>query len=133
MGSQGQTAYVLLLPLTMRLGLMASLCFLGSVWVGTGKGSGEDKALLTILLLLWVSLPCLLSPPSSVSPVSSSSGTFFPQPGECAWVYSVHPLPSLRNRCVASAGTLMASRTMTSPLAASRWRKTPSTLGTPGK
>lgn len=54
-------------------------------WVSVDKhreDSGEDKALLTILLLL---------PPPSVSPISSSSGTSFPQPGECAWLYSVHP------------------------------------------
>lgn len=37
MGYQGQAACVPLLPLTMRLGCTASLCFLGSLWVSVGK------------------------------------------------------------------------------------------------
>lgn len=37
MGSQGQAAYVPLLPLTTRHGRTASLCFRGSLWVSVGK------------------------------------------------------------------------------------------------
>lgn len=78
----------------MRLGRMALLCFLGSVWVSTGKDCGEAKALLSILLLLWVPLPCLL-PPALFPPFSSPPNlesvprftvcTLCPHPGTGVW------------------------------------------------